>query len=99
MGHVEQCVTNMHFKKMKYYIYDFAVMLFVVIAVSVSMVYLDLITISFRAHFLTIALIIILIAYCIQLLNQVLFLGIRAICDLIFQNYVQIQGVYVGPTE
>ena len=86
----------MYYSKMKSFIYDFAVMLFVIITVSVFMIYTDLVIISFQPHFLSIALIIILLAYFLQLLNQVFFMGIRAICDLLFKNFRHVKGVFVN---
>ena len=86
----------MYFKTMKCFIYDFVVMLLVMVAVGASMIYTDLIVISFNANILTIALIILLLVYFIQLLNQTFFIGLRALCDLIFKNYTELTGVYVN---
>ena len=86
----------MYFKTMKCFVYDFIVMVFVMATVGASMIYTDLIVVSFNASILTIALIIILFVYFIQLLNQVFFIGLRAICDLLFKNYTELKGVYVN---
>ena len=88
----------MYYKKMKCFIYDFVVMLFVLMAVYFGLIYTDILTISFNVNILTIALVMILIVFFIQMFNQVFFIGIRAICDLLFKNYIILKAIYVGQT-
>lgn len=55
----------------------------------------NMIEIKIDINFLTIGFILILVVYVIQLFNEIVATGIRAMLDLIFKNYITLKAVFI----
>ncbi len=82
--------------KFKPFILDFIVMMFVIIVVSFCLVYNKWIEIRIiKINVVMISLSIMSLFYLLYICNNTIFLGIRALVDCCFQNYITVECVYI----
>lgn len=84
-----------YYNKFKPFVKDLFVMIMTLVLLYIGIMYNNLIQIRVSANILAVALIVIMVLYLIQLINTTVFRGVRAICDLLFSNYIDINAVFI----